>query len=162
MFLNKVLTLASLKKKIVKFKIQKKNIVMTNGCFDIIHSGHIKILKESKNLGDILVVAVNSDRSIRINKGNSRPLNCLKDRLIVLNAISYIDYILIFHSKTPDQLYKCILPNILTKGDEYKLTNNIVGQQHVLANKGKIIFIKMKKNRSTTNILNKIRKKKNS
>ena len=132
---------------------------MTNGCFDIIHSGHIKILKESKDLGDILIVAVNSDSSIKKNKGNGRPLNILRDRLTVLNSISYIDYILVFNSKTPDKLYQHILPDVLTKGGEYKSDTNIAGKKYVIANNGKIVFVPMKKERSTTNIINKILKK---
>ncbi len=131
---------------------------MTNGCFDILHAGHIKLLKESKNLGDILIVAVNSDKSIKINKGIERPFNTLRDRLIVLSSITFVDYIVTFNSKTPEKLYKYILPNILTKGDEYKL-KNVIGSKYVLKNSGKIIFVAMKKNRSTTIILNKIAKK---
>ena len=160
MLLNKVLTLKVLKKKVTQLKLKKKIIVMTNGCFDIIHSGHIKILKKSKDLGDILIVAINSDKSIKANKGNDRPFNTLRDRLSVLNSISYIDYVLVFNTETPDKLYKYILPNILTKGAEYsRQKSNIAGGHHVMANKGKIIFVSMKKNLSTTNILKRIKKK---
>jgi len=155
---NKISNLNSLKNKIIKLKIKKKIIVMTNGCFDILHAGHVKLLKESKNLGDILIVAVNSDKSIKINKGSRRPFNILNDRLMVLNSISYVEYIITFNSKTPEKLYKSIMPNILTKGDEYK-SKNVIGSKYVLQNNGKIIFIGMKKNRSTTSILNKIKKK---
>ena len=130
---------------------------MTNGCFDIIHAGHIKIFKESKKLGDILVVAVNSDRSIKKLKGNSRPFNKIKDRLSVLESIIYIDHILVFNSLTPKNIYQKLKPDIITKGSEYH-KSEVVGSLSITKNNGKVILIKMLKNRSTSNLAKKINK----
>lgn len=130
---------------------------MTNGCFDIIHAGHIKIFKESKKLGDILVVAVNSDRSIKKLKGNSRPFNKIKDRLSVLESIIYIDHILVFNSLTPKNIYQKLKPHIITKGSEYH-KSEVVGSLSITKNNGKVILIKMLKNRSTSNLAKKINK----
>lgn len=130
---------------------------MTNGCFDIIHAGHIKIFKESKKLGDILVVAVNSDRSIKKLKGNSRPFNKIKDRLSVLESIIYIDHILVFNSLTPKNIYQKLKPHIITKGSEYH-KSEVVGSLSITKNNGKVILIKMLKNLSTSNLAKKINK----
>ena len=89
-----------------KLKNQKKKIVMTNGCFDIIHSGHVDYLTKSKKLGDILIVAVNSDKSVKELKGRSRPINNLKNRIKVLNAISCVDFIISFNHETPQNMKK--------------------------------------------------------
>lgn len=142
---------------IKKIKKQKKKIVMTNGCFDIIHSGHVDYLKKSKNLGDILIVAINTDVSVRKLKGENRPINNLKNRIKVLSAISYIDFIIPFNQQTPETLYKKLLPNILTKGSQYE-KNYISGANHVTRNGGKVKFIKMVSGQSTSNIINKILK----
>ena len=138
-----------------QLKKQKKRIVMTNGCFDIIHSGHVDYLTKSKKLGDILIVAVNSDRSVKKLKGRSRPINSLKNRIKVLNVISCIDFIISFNHETPQKIYEKILPDILTKGAQYR---NVVvsGGNSVVRNGGRVSFIKMTRGQSTTKILNKI------
>ncbi len=138
-----------------KIKKRKKKVVMTNGCFDIIHSGHIDYLKKSKSFGDILIIAINADLSVRKLKGKSRPINNLKNRIKVLSAISYIDFIIPFNHQTPENSYKKILPNILTKGSQYK-KKVVSGASHVIKNGGKVKFIKMVAGQSTSNIINKI------
>jgi len=155
--IKKKINILNLKKKFFNLKKRNKKIVMTNGCFDIIHAGHIKIFKESKKLGDILVVAVNSDRSIKKLKGNSRPFNKIKDRLSVLESIIYIDHILVFNSLTPKNIYQKLKPHIITKGSEYH-KSEVVGSLSITKNNGKVILIKMLKNRSTSNLAKKINK----
>jgi rfaE bifunctional protein nucleotidyltransferase chain/domain len=155
--IKKKINILNLKKKFFNLKKRNKRIVMTNGCFDIIHAGHIKIFKESKKLGDILVVAVNSDRSIKKLKGNSRPFNKIKDRLSVLESIIYIDHILVFNSLTPKNIYQKLKPHIITKGSEYH-KSEVVGSLSITKNNGKVILIKMLKNRSTSNLAKKINK----
>ncbi len=138
-----------------KLKRLKKKIVMTNGCFDILHPGHIRILKESKKLGDILVVLVNSDISVKKNKGKNRPIQKQKDRIEVLCSIKFVDYVIMFNDKEPTKLYKKFLPEILTKGNEYN-KNMIAGANEVIKGGGKIKLINMKKNFSTSRIIQKI------
>ena len=94
--------------------------MVTNGCFDIIHPGHIKIFKSSKNKGDKLLVLVNSDKSIKLNKGKKRPIIKLKDRIQVLSSIQFIDYLVVFNNKTPEKIISRIKPDVLTKGSSIK------------------------------------------
>ena len=141
----------------LKNNLKFKKIVMTNGCFDIIHSGHVDYLQKSKKLGDVLLVAINSDASIKNLKGKNRPINNLSDRIKVLTSMSFVDYIIPFKSKTPERLYKLIKPSIITKGGDYN-KKNIAGLKHVLENGGKLKLIRLTKNKSTSDIINKIRK----
>lgn len=144
--LNRLLTLLQ------KRRLGGERIVFTNGCFDIIHSGHIRILKEAKKLGDILVVGLNSDISVKKLKGAQRPVNCLKDRIEVLSAIGYVDYIVVFNELTPYNLIKKIKPDFLVKGGDYK-EKDIVGWQF----SKKVVVIPLVKGKSTTNIIKKIK-----
>ena len=152
--MSKILTLLKLNK-ILKDSIKSKKVVVTNGCFDIIHSGHIEIFKKSKELGDVLIVLVNTDKSIKKNKGINRPIIKQEQRLKVLSAISYIDYIVPFDQLTPIKLYNKIKPSIVTKGKQYKV-NQIVGNKIISKNKGTIKLIKMVDNISTSKIIKKI------
>jgi rfaE bifunctional protein nucleotidyltransferase chain/domain len=152
--MSKILTLLKLNK-ILKNSIKSKKVVVTNGCFDIIHSGHIEIFKKSKELGDVLIVLVNTDKSIKKNKGINRPIIKQEQRLKVLSAISYIDYIVPFDQLTPIKLYNKIKPSIVTKGKQYKV-NQIVGNKIISKNKGTIKLIKMVDNISTSKIIKKI------
>lgn len=148
---------SKLKKLITTLKKKKFNIVVTNGCFDLIHKGHIEIFKKSKKLGNKLIVLVNSDNSIKRLKGSSRPIILLNDRLSLLTSIKYIDYIVTFNSLTPVDLYKTIKPNFLTKGSEYKI-QKLAGEKIIRKFKGKIKLIKMLPGLSTTKIIEKIKK----
>ena len=132
-----------------------KKIVFTNGCFDILHKGHIHLLKKAKSFGDLLIVGLNSDESIKSLKGNDRPINNLDERLSLLSEIPYIDLIIIFSEKTPINLIKKIKPEILVKGDDYKI-NDVVGGKFIKKNGGNIKLVKLLKNYSSTNIINKI------
>ena len=136
---------------------KNKKIVFTNGCFDIIHAGHVKYLEEAKRHGDILVVGVNSDESIRRLKGKSRPINTLVDRIEVLTALSSVDYVIPFEEDTPYDLIKEINPDVLVKGGNYKV-DEIVGKDIVEQRGGKVIAVDFFEGKSTTNIVNKIKK----
>ena len=122
--------------------------VFTNGCFDIIHRGHIEYLKLSKDLGDELVVGINSDESIKRLKGNNRPINNQDDRAAIVQAIRWVDRVIIFHEDTPYNLIKKIKPDIITKGGDY-IETDVIGKE--LA---KVIILPFINGYSTTRILN--------
>jgi len=132
---------------------QKKTIVMTNGCFDIIHAGHVHLLREAKKLGDVLVVAINSDASVTRLKGSSRPVVRLIDRLAVLDAIEFVDYVVTFVGDDPNAVICEIMPDILVKGEDYA-DKVISGSECVMDNGGRIEIIKFLEGRSTTGIIN--------
>ena len=138
-----------------KIKEKNQNIIFTNGCFDIIHRGHIEYLNEAKSLGDVLIVGLNSDSSVRKLKGEKRPVNKELDRATVLDNIKCVDYVIIFGEDTPYNLIKKVLPDILVKGGDWKPTE-IVGADIVLNNGGQVKSLKYIKNYSTTEILKKI------
>lgn len=130
-------------------------IVFTNGCFDILHAGHITYLKEAKKSGDILVVGVNSDESVKRLKGESRPVNALGDRLMLLSALEYVDYVVPFQEDTPLELIKAIKPDVLVKGGDYRV-DTIVGAKEVLDRGGAVRVLPFVEGRSTTGILEKM------
>jgi len=137
-----------------KQNIAKKKVVFTNGCFDILHSGHVTYLAKAKKLGDILIVGLNSDDSIKRLKGPSRPINAQKDRALVLSSLECVDFVVIFKQDTPYELIKTILPDILVKGGDYE-ANKVVGCD--IAKEVKII--PLVKDKSTTNIIRNITNK---
>ena len=130
--------------------------VFTNGCFDIIHAGHVKYLESSKNLGDILIVAVNSDNSIKKLKGENRPINKLNNRIKILASFSFIDHIIVFEDLTPIKLIEVISPNVITKGNGYK-KNQVVGYKYLLKTGGKVEIINTKINTSSSKILKRLK-----
>ena len=130
-------------------------VVMTNGCFDVIHRGHVEYLREAKSMGGLLIVAINSDDSIKELKGNSRPLNSFDDRASVLLALSSVDYVIGFNEKTPKKLYEKFLPDVLVKGGDYSL-DEIVGGDEVIANGGEVRIVEFVDGFSTTSLVNKI------
>ena len=132
---------------------QNKKIVLTNGCFDILHPGHIHLLRKAKLLGDILIVGLNSDKSVKILKGNNRPINKELDRIKLLSSLRYIDYVTVFNEETPLNLIKQIIPNVLVKGSDYD-SKNVVGAEFVIENGGTVEIIKLKKDFSTTKLIN--------
>lgn len=140
-----------------KEKYEGKKVVMTNGCFDIIHPGHVDYLKKSKNLGDILIVAVNSDRSISSIKGSSRPINSFDYRSKVLSSLEAVDLVVEFDEDTPENLIKNILPDVLTKGSDYDISE-IAGSHDVISNGGEVVLIDLVKGHSTSSVLSKISK----
>ena len=132
-----------------------KKTVFTNGCFDIIHRGHIAYLSEAKGLGDYLIVGINSDDSIKRLKGETRPINNQEDRKFVLENLQSVDEVMIFDEDTPYELIKKIQPDILVKGGDWKL-ENIVGADVVLAKDGKVKSLGFIEGHSTTSIIKKI------
>lgn len=136
----------------------QKKIVFTNGCFDILHVGHKRYLQQAATLGDILVVGVNSDASVRRLKGPSRPVNNEQDRAEMLSAMGFIDYVVIFDEDTPYELIKKIQPDVLVKGGDYK-PEEVVGRDIVEARGGRLELISFVEGKSTTNIINKINSK---
>ena len=134
-----------------------KKIVFTNGCFDILHVGHIRYLSEAKSLGDILVVGVNSDESVRNLKGPSRPINSLSDRALLLSELVFVDYVVSFKEQTPLKLIKMIMPDILVKGGDYTL-DTVVGSKEVIDAGGKVELLKFHDGYSSTNYIDKIKK----
>jgi len=132
-----------------------KKIVFTNGCFDLIHRGHIDYLRLSKNLGDILVVGLNSDRSVRRIKGPGRPITPEEDRAEILAALDFVDYIILFDEDTPFELIKAIVPDILAKGADWS-ENEIVGAEIVKAAGGEVARIPLTPGKSTSGLIGKI------
>lgn len=135
---------------------KNKKIVFTNGCFDILHRGHVDYLKKAKMLGDILVVGLNSDESVKKLKGNDRPINTQSDRMEILKAMKYIDYVIIFEQDTPYELIEKIQPDILVKGGDYRL-NAVVGKDIVERRGGMVKILPFLAEKSTTNIISKIK-----
>ena len=144
---------SALKEKISSLKLKNKKIVFTNGCFDILHLGHLKYLEESKKLGDFLVVAINSDKSVKILKGSGRPVNNCKLRSKNLMELIFVDAVIVFSERTPINLIKYLLPDVLTKGGDYK-TKDIVGSSVVEKSGGKVVVLPFLNGFSTTNIIN--------
>ncbi|MCK9557407.1 MAG: D-glycero-beta-D-manno-heptose 1-phosphate adenylyltransferase [Candidatus Cloacimonetes bacterium] len=133
-----------------------KKLVFTNGCFDILHAGHVRYLREAKALGDILIVGLNSDASVRRLKGNSRPVNNQIDRAIVLAGLSAVDFICVFDEDTPYELIKALEPNVLVKGGDWR-PDQIVGADIVLTSGGIVKSLNFVEGLSSTNIIDKMR-----
>lgn len=138
-------------------KEQGKKVVFTNGCFDILHVGHISYLEMAKKQGDILIVGVNSDESTKRLKGPTRPINSEKDRAAMLSALKAVDYTVIFEEDTPEDLIAYLKPSIHVKGGDYK-KENLPETKIVEAYGGKVIILNFVEGKSTTNIINKINK----
>ena len=140
-------------------KKRNERVVMTNGCFDIIHAGHVSYLMKAKSLGDFLVVAVNDDNSVTRLKGNGRPVNTLKNRMKVLNALASVDLVISFSENTPEELISFLEPDILVKGGDYKEAN-IAGAKLVKESGGDIVILPFDEGCSTSLILEKLNNKK--
>jgi D-beta-D-heptose 7-phosphate kinase/D-beta-D-heptose 1-phosphate adenosyltransferase len=136
-------------------KQRKEKIVMTNGCFDILHAGHVSYLQNASQLGDKLIVAVNSDASVKRLKGQGRPINNLQRRMAVLAGLASVCWVVEFDEDTPERLISEILPDILVKGGDYKVSE-IAGAKQVLANGGDVRVLNFEDGVSTTNIIKNI------
>ena len=152
----KILNIKDLAKIINEWRLNGDKIVFTNGCFDLIHLGHLEILARSADLGDKLVVAINSDMSIKKIKGNSRPIIKEDSRAKQLAAIEFIDAVILFNEDTPYNLINILKPDVLTKGGDYK-KNDIVGNQLINKEQGEVVIIPLTQGYSTTSILEKIK-----
>lgn len=141
-----------------KLKEDNKTVVFTNGCFDILHIGHVRYLKESKNCGDVLIVGLNSDSSVKKIKGPSRPINNENDRAELLSELNCVDYVVIFDESSPKDLIDEFKPHIYTKGADYTL-ETLPEKDVILKNNIKVEFITFVEGKSTTRILDTIKNK---
>jgi len=153
---NKIFDLQLLMKKIEKWRSENKKIVFTNGCFDLIHLGHIEILARSSDFGDKLIIGVNSDLSIKKLKGKNRPIIEESSRIKQLSALEFVDAVVLFDEDTPLKLIETIKPDVITKGGDYT-AKNIVGNEVVSQKNGEVVIIPLTRGYSTTSILNKIK-----
>jgi len=151
----KIKNLTELKNIAYRLKKAGKKIVFTNGCFDLLHYGHIKYLEAAKRKGDILIVAINSDVSVRKIKGEKRPIVKEHDRSRIVAALESVDYVVLFKECTPYKTLSLLKPDILVKGSDWN-KNNIVGADVVLNYRGKVTTVPLLKDRSTTNLIKKI------
>ena len=155
--MGKIVSQDELIQLITREKRGGRRVVFTNGCFDLLHPGHVRCLAQARALGDLLVVAVNSDRSVRGNKGPERPLVPQSDRAEVLAALSCVDYVTIFDEPTPRELIARLIPTVLVKGADWG-PNEVVGREEVEAAGGQVVSIPLAPGYSTTSLLEKIRK----
>ncbi len=153
--MKKVRSLKRLLQEIGPLRRSGKRIVFTNGCFDILHAGHVRYLTKAKSLGDVLVVGLNSDDSVRAIKGNTRPIVPEKERAEVLGGLEAVDYIVIFREPTPVRLIHAIKPDVLVKGADWD-EDRIVGADIVKRSGGRVARIRLLKGRSTTSIIERI------
>lgn len=155
---KKVYTLKELAGKTAELRAAGKTIVFTNGCFDILHRGHIQYLRESRKLGDVLIVGLNSDESVRRLKGEGRPMNPEADRAYLLEALDFVDYIVIFNENTPLELINRLKPDYYTKGGDYDIRNVIgpgLGSDIVEKYGGHVILTDFLEGYSTTSMIDK-------
>ncbi len=138
-----------------ELRAEQKKIVFTNGCFDILHSGHIDYLNKAKNLGDVLIVGLNSDDSVRRLKGERRPILSQDDRATILDALKPVDYVVIFDEDTPFELIKKVRPDFLVKGGDYR-AEEVVGYDIVSSDGGSVVIFPYLAGKSTTTIINRI------
>jgi rfaE bifunctional protein nucleotidyltransferase chain/domain len=134
-----------------------KKIVFTNGCFDLLHPGHVKLLEQAKSLGDTLIVGINSDGSVRKNKGANRPVMPAGERAEILAGLAAVDYVVVFDEPTPRELIAAILPNILVKGSDWG-ADEIVGREDVEGAGGRVVSIPVEPGFSTTNLILRIQR----
>jgi len=149
---HKIKTLAEIKKISAQAKKENKTIVFTNGCFDLLHIGHITYLKEARALGDILIIGLNSDSSIKKLKGKKRPLIPEHERAQILSALEYVSYVVLFSEETPYNLIKAIIPHILVKGGDYQ-NQKVVGEDIVKQNGGSLHLISFIPGKSTSTLI---------
>lgn len=153
---HKIVSRADLQSRVQHWKSEGKKIVFTNGCFDLLHAGHIAYLSEAAALGDRLIIGLNSDQSVQRLKGPSRPVNTEATRAALLAAMFFIDAVVLFEEDTPLQLIQQLLPDVLVKGGDY-LPENIAGAPEVIANGGQVEVLQFLPGFSSTAIIDKIK-----
>ncbi len=154
---SKIKTAGAIAKTVKALKSKNKKIIFTNGCFDILHVGHIEYLNLAKRMGDILVIGLNSDESVRRLKGAGRPINSETDRAKVLAALDFVDYVVVFGKDTPEKLIKKIRPDVLVKGADWNV-GDIVGSAFVKSHGGKVRTVPFVKGYSTTSLIKKMKR----
>ncbi|MDD4860458.1 MAG: D-glycero-beta-D-manno-heptose 1-phosphate adenylyltransferase [Candidatus Omnitrophica bacterium] len=152
---SKLKSAAEAAKIIARLKKQGKRVVFTNGCFDILHVGHVEYLSRARKMGNALVIGLNGDISVRSLKGKGRPVNNEKDRAKVLSALGFVDHIVIFNEDTPEKLIRKLVPDVLVKGADWK-NKTVSGVDFIRSRGGKVIFIPFVSGYSTTSILKRI------
>jgi len=153
---SKIKTLEEIKKIVEKLRKEKKKIVFTNGCFDILHVGHIRLFKQAKSFGDVLILGLNSDKSVKKIKSGERPIVDESDRAEILENLESIDYIIFFNESTPIELISEIKPDFLVKGKDYE-ESEVVGKEIVESNGGVVKLIDFVNGKSTSKIIDKIK-----
>jgi D-beta-D-heptose 7-phosphate kinase/D-beta-D-heptose 1-phosphate adenosyltransferase len=153
---EKIKDLKSLIRERERLRTEDKQVVFTNGCFDLLHPGHIRYLSEARALGDALVVALNSDRSVRVLKGEGRPILNQEERSEVMAALECVSYVTVFDQETPRELIAALLPDVLVKGGDWPI-EKIVGREEVEAAGGKVLSLRYVEGSSTTDIIERIR-----
>ena len=153
---SKIYSLSDLKIQSEKWKGKGKKIVFTNGCFDLVHRGHLEVLANTADLGDKLIIGLNSDSSIKDLKGENRPIMDEISRAILLASLQFVDAIVFFSEETPYKLIETLVPDVLAKGGDYKVTE-IAGNEVVLENGGEVILVPFIAGFSSTNIVEKIK-----
>jgi len=154
--MSKIKTLSEIAGISKALRKQRKSIVFTNGCFDILHAGHVRMLRKASLKGDVLIVGLNTDASVKRIKGESRPFAKEKDRAEILEALEMVDYVVLFPQDTPERLLHVIRPDVLVKGGDYRI-DQVVGRQFVEGYGGRVVVVPKTKNRSTTSIVCRIR-----
>lgn len=158
MIADKIKTIHQLKKAATLLKAKGKRIVFTNGCFDLLHWGHAKYLEEAKKKGDILIVGINSDSSVKKLKGSNRPVTAEKQRTSLVAALESVNYVITFSQSTPLRLIKMLKPDVLVKGSDWK-SKNIVGKKFVESYGGRVLTIPFVSELSSSKLIKKIAKK---
>jgi D-glycero-beta-D-manno-heptose 1-phosphate adenylyltransferase len=154
---NKILTPDQLARKLAIWKFKDRKIVFTNGCFDILHLGHIDYMMKAADLGDVLIIGLNTDASVRRLKGEGRPINNEQARALTLASLAFVNAVILFEEDTPYELISFIKPDILVKGNDYK-TEEIIGHDIVLDAGGQVITLDLVPGYSTTGLIEKLRK----
>jgi rfaE bifunctional protein nucleotidyltransferase chain/domain len=154
---NKIFTLPALQQQLKRWRLLNKKIVFTNGVFDILHQGHIASLSEAASHGNVLIVAVNADASVKKLKGDSRPVNGQDSRALLLASLMMTDAVIIFEEETPYNLITAVMPNVLVKGGDYTI-ETIVGAKEIIANGGEVIIAPILEGFSTTAIIERMKK----
>ena len=152
---NKIVTLPDLLKKVAQWRLLGKKIAFTNGCFDILHAGHIASLSEAAQHGNVLIVGVNSDASVRGLKGDNRPVNNEQSRALLLASLCMVDAVTIFSEPTPKDLIMAIVPDVMVKGGDYKV-EDIAGAKELIEAGGKVVINPIVQGFSTTSLIQKI------
>lgn len=155
---DKILTLAAAQRKVAQWRVLNKTIAFTNGCFDILHPGHIYSLTEASKEADYLIVGLNADSSVKNLKGENRPVNNEKSRALLLASLAMVDAIVIFSEPTPLELIVALQPDVLVKGGDYKV-EDIAGSKEVIARGGRVVINPIVEGFSTTSIIQKMQNK---
>jgi rfaE bifunctional protein nucleotidyltransferase chain/domain len=153
--MGKILTWEALKREVERVRGEGEKVAFTNGCFDILHAGHVQYLREARKAGDLLILGLNSDASVRAIKGEKRPLVPQRERAEVVASLAAVDYVTLFDETTPLALIEYLRPDLLVKGGDWK-EESVVGRDAVRSWGGRVILIPMTEGVSTTNIVEKI------